>query len=102
MKHKSNRFPGFLTFFRSMDGGVGFVQPEEDFSRSPARNVTPPQPGILPHCRSVFQMMGRWYLLITASKCSYLMNHGSKVEPTVMTLARSSDQTLSVSTKTRQ
>lgn len=42
MKHKSNRFPGFLMFFRSMDGGVGFVQPEEDFSRSPARNVTPP------------------------------------------------------------
>lgn len=42
MKHKSNQFPGFLRFFRYMDGGVGFVQPEEDFSRSPARNVPPP------------------------------------------------------------
>lgn len=51
---------------------------------------------------SVLQMMGKWYLLIAASKCSYLMNHGTKVEPTVMTLARSSDQTISVSTKTRQ
>ncbi|TWW71098.1 Complement component C8 gamma chain [Takifugu flavidus] len=47
------------------------------------------------------RMMGKWYLLIAASKCSYLMNHGTKVEPTVMTLTRSSDQTLSVSTKTR-
>ncbi|CAF97962.1 unnamed protein product [Tetraodon nigroviridis] len=47
------------------------------------------------------RMMGTWFLLITASKCSYLINHGTKVEPTVMTLARSSDHTLSVSTKTR-
>ncbi|XP_074478231.1 complement component C8 gamma chain [Sebastes fasciatus] len=49
------------------------------------------------------QMTGTWYLLNTASKCSYLINHGTKVEPTVMTLTRStaSDQTLSVSTKTR-
>lgn len=49
------------------------------------------------------QMTGTWYLLNTASKCSYLINHGTKVEPTVMTLTRSSptDETLSVSTKTR-
>ncbi|KAK5850194.1 hypothetical protein PBY51_014463 [Eleginops maclovinus] len=49
------------------------------------------------------QMTGTWYLLNMASKCSYLINHGTKVEPTVMTLTRSpdSDQTLSVSTKTR-
>uniref|UniRef100_A0A3P8UD65 Complement component 8, gamma polypeptide n=1 Tax=Amphiprion percula TaxID=161767 RepID=A0A3P8UD65_AMPPE len=49
------------------------------------------------------QMRGTWYLLNTASKCSYLVNHGTKVEPTVMTLTRpaDSDQTLSVSTKTR-
>lgn len=52
----------------------------------------------------VLQMTGTWYLLNTASKCSYLINHGTKVEPTVMSLSRSSDsdQTLSVSTKTRQ
>ncbi|XP_068438330.1 complement component C8 gamma chain [Clinocottus analis] len=48
------------------------------------------------------QMTGTWYLLITASKCSYLMTHGTKVEPTVMTLTHSPDQTLSVSTKTRR
>ncbi|XP_068160536.1 complement component C8 gamma chain [Antennarius striatus] len=49
------------------------------------------------------RMTGTWYLLNTASKCSYLINHGTKVEPTVMTLTHSSasDQTLSVSTKTR-
>lgn len=49
------------------------------------------------------RMIGTWYLLNTASKCSYLIKHGTKVEPTVLTLTRSSasDQTLSVSTKTR-
>ncbi|XP_017283940.1 complement component C8 gamma chain [Kryptolebias marmoratus] len=49
------------------------------------------------------QMTGTWYLLNTASKCSYLINHGTSVEPTVMTLERpsASDQTLSVKTKTR-
>ncbi|XP_022045703.1 complement component C8 gamma chain [Acanthochromis polyacanthus] len=49
------------------------------------------------------QMTGTWYLLNTASKCSYLINHGTKVEPTVMTLTRpaGSNQMLSVSTKTR-
>ncbi|XP_054478948.1 complement component C8 gamma chain [Anoplopoma fimbria] len=50
---------------------------------------------------NIQQMAGTWYLLNTASKCSYLMNHGTKVEPTVMTLSLSTDQTLSVSTKTR-
>ncbi|XP_053198411.1 complement component C8 gamma chain [Scomber japonicus] len=59
---------------------------------------TPPTPNI-----NIQQMTGTWYLLNTASKCSYLINHGTKVEPTVMNLAFSagSDQTLSVSTKTR-
>ncbi|XP_008299593.1 complement component C8 gamma chain [Stegastes partitus] len=49
------------------------------------------------------QITGTWYLLNTASKCSHLINHGTKVEPTVMTLTRPADsvQTLSVSTKTR-
>ncbi|XP_073344815.1 complement component C8 gamma chain [Pagrus major] len=49
------------------------------------------------------RMTGVWYLLNTASKCSYLINHGTSVEPTVMNLTRSldSDQILSVSTKTR-
>ncbi|XP_060920658.1 complement component C8 gamma chain [Labrus mixtus] len=47
------------------------------------------------------RMAGRWYLLNTASKCSFLINHGTRVEPTVMTLTPNSDQTLSVSTKTR-
>ncbi|XP_029978953.1 complement component C8 gamma chain [Sphaeramia orbicularis] len=60
--------------------------------------VTPPVQSI-----DIQQMTGRWYLLNTASKCSYLIKHGTKVEPTVMTLTlpSSSNQTLSVSTKTR-
>ncbi|XP_059182858.1 complement component C8 gamma chain [Centropristis striata] len=47
------------------------------------------------------QMTGTWYLLNTASKCTFLMKHGTSVEPTVMTLTRA-NQTLSVSTKTRR
>uniref|UniRef100_A0A3Q0QU56 Complement component 8, gamma polypeptide n=1 Tax=Amphilophus citrinellus TaxID=61819 RepID=A0A3Q0QU56_AMPCI len=49
------------------------------------------------------RMLGRWYLLNSASKCSYLINHGTKVEPTVMTITRTptSNEMLSVSTKTR-
>lgn len=39
----------------------------------------------------LLQMLGTWYLLNTASKCSYLIQHGTKVEPTVMTLTRSPD-----------
>ncbi|RVE58893.1 hypothetical protein OJAV_G00198820 [Oryzias javanicus] len=58
----------------------------------------PPAPNV-----DIQQMTGRWYLLIASSKCPYLLKHGTKVEPTVMTLTRSSasDQILSVSTKTR-
>ncbi|KAM9839681.1 complement component C8 gamma chain [Aulostomus maculatus] len=61
-------------------------------------DLTPPAQNI-----DIKQMTGTWYLLNTASKCSYLMNHGTKVEPTVMTLTFSpeSDETLLVSTKTR-
>nr|AIN76758.1 complement component 8 gamma subunit [Oplegnathus fasciatus] len=61
-------------------------------------DVTPPAQNI-----DIQRMTGIWYLLNTASKCSYLINHGTQVEPTVMNLTRSSasDQTLSVSTKTR-
>ncbi|XP_047424670.1 complement component C8 gamma chain [Mugil cephalus] len=49
------------------------------------------------------RMTGTWYLLLAASKCSFLMTQGTKVEPTVMVLTRTPDsaQTLSVSTKTR-
>lgn len=61
-------------------------------------------PNLIRTCLYVLQMMGTWYLFTAASKCSYLIKHGTKVEPTVMTLAPSpdSDSTLSVSTKTRR
>ncbi|XP_041817706.1 complement component C8 gamma chain [Chelmon rostratus] len=61
-------------------------------------DATPPAQNI-----DIQRMTGIWYLLNTASKCSYLINHGTKVEPTVLNLTRSSasDKTLSVSTKTR-
>ncbi|KAL6097968.1 c8g [Pungitius sinensis] len=58
--------------------------------------LTPPTQNI-----DIQQMTGKWYLLNTASKCTYLMNHGTRVEPTVMMLTHSPDRTLSVSTKTR-
>ncbi|XP_035508925.1 complement component C8 gamma chain [Morone saxatilis] len=61
-----------------------------------ATDVTQPAQNI-----DIQQMTGTWYLLNTASKCSYLIKHGTQVEPTVMTLTNSPDQTLSVSTKTR-
>ncbi|XP_071390018.1 complement component C8 gamma chain [Centroberyx affinis] len=59
---------------------------------------TPPAQNV-----DIQQMGGTWYLLNSASKCSYLMKHGTKVEPTVMTLTLPStpDEPLSVSTKTR-
>lgn len=52
----------------------------------------------------VLQMTGTWFLLNTASKCSFLIRHGSKVEPTLirLTYSAASNRTLSVSTKTRQ
>ncbi|KAE8279970.1 Complement component C8 gamma chain Precursor [Larimichthys crocea] len=61
-------------------------------------DVIPPAQNI-----DIERMTGIWYLLNTASKCSYLINHGTKVEPTVMNLTRPADssQTLSVSIKTR-
>ncbi|KAF7668130.1 hypothetical protein LDENG_00031110 [Lucifuga dentata] len=61
-------------------------------------DVTPPAQNI-----DIQQMGGTWFLLNSASKCSFLIQHGTKVEPTVITLTPSSpsDQTLSVSTKTR-
>ncbi|XP_057680849.1 complement component C8 gamma chain [Corythoichthys intestinalis] len=61
-------------------------------------DVTPPQKNV-----DIQQMTGTWYLLNMASKCSYLINHGTKVEPTLMTLTMSptSDQSLLVNTKTR-
>ncbi|XP_019942998.1 complement component C8 gamma chain [Paralichthys olivaceus] len=61
-------------------------------------DVIPPAENI-----DIERMTGTWYLLNVASKCSYLINHGTRVEPTVMSLSRSSpsEQTLSVSTKTR-
>ncbi|XP_071341525.1 complement component C8 gamma chain [Trachinotus anak] len=59
---------------------------------------TPPAQNI-----DIQRMTGRWYLLNTASKCSYLINHGTSVEPTVMNIASSpaSDGTLLITTKTR-
>ncbi|XP_046879544.1 complement component C8 gamma chain [Hypomesus transpacificus] len=49
------------------------------------------------------QMAGTWYLSSVASKCSYLMTHGSSVEAVVLTLTPPSKpkQPLSVSTMTR-
>ncbi|KAM3860420.1 complement component C8 gamma chain [Diretmus argenteus] len=59
---------------------------------------TPPAQNV-----NIQQMGGTWYLLNSASKCSYLMKHGTKVEPTVITFTAPSkaDDPLSVSTKTR-
>ncbi|KAF7214036.1 complement component C8 gamma chain [Nothobranchius furzeri] len=59
---------------------------------------TPPPQNI-----DIHRMTGTWYLLNAASKCSYLITRGTSVEPTVITLTgpSDSDQTLSVSTKTR-
>ncbi|KAM4606407.1 complement component C8 gamma chain [Polymixia lowei] len=59
---------------------------------------TPPAQNV-----DIQQMGGTWYLLNSASKCSHLMKHGTKVEPTVITLTppSTSAEPVSVSTKTR-
>ncbi|XP_076014235.1 complement component C8 gamma chain [Genypterus blacodes] len=61
-------------------------------------DVTPPAQNI-----NMQQMGGTWFLLNSASKCSYLMKHGTKVEPTVISLTPPSGpvQTVAISTKTR-
>ncbi|XP_070784557.1 complement component C8 gamma chain [Enoplosus armatus] len=79
-------------------GGARSRRRLERRSKKPKVNfidVIPPAQNI-----DIQRMTGTWYLLNTASKCSYLINHGTRVEPTVMTLTRS-NETLSVSTKTR-
>ncbi|XP_039983511.1 complement component C8 gamma chain isoform X3 [Xiphias gladius] len=85
----------------AVGGAKSRPRPQRRRPKKPKVNpidVTPPAQNI-----DMQQMTGTWHLLNTASKCSYLINHGTKVEPTVMTLTRSSasDQTLSVSSKTR-
>ncbi|XP_034562605.1 complement component C8 gamma chain [Notolabrus celidotus] len=83
----------------AVGGAVSRPRPQRRPRKKPkvvADDLTPPAQNI-----DIQRMMGRWYLLNTASKCSYLINHGTKVEATIMTLTHSSDQTLSVSTKTR-
>ncbi|XP_061569886.1 complement component C8 gamma chain isoform X1 [Cololabis saira] len=82
-------------------GAVSRPRPQRRPPKKPKVNpidLTPPSQNI-----DIQQMTGTWYLLNVGSKCSFLINHGTKVEPTVMTLTRpaASDQTLSVSTKTR-
>lgn len=50
------------------------------------------------------QMLGKWYLLNVASKCSYLMTPGNKLEATTITLdltTSGTEQKLSVITTTR-
>uniref|UniRef100_UPI0037E740DC complement component C8 gamma chain n=1 Tax=Semicossyphus pulcher TaxID=241346 RepID=UPI0037E740DC len=85
----------------AVGGAVSRPRPQRRPPRKPKVepiDLTPPAQNI-----DIQRMTGIWYLLNTASKCSYLINHGTKVEPTVVNLTRpsASDQTLSVSTKTR-
>ncbi|XP_027029697.2 complement component C8 gamma chain [Tachysurus fulvidraco] len=51
----------------------------------------------------VNQMSGKWYLLSVASRCKYLLEHGFKVEGTIITLTApvSSNEPLKVSTFTK-
>ncbi|XP_029005306.1 complement component C8 gamma chain [Betta splendens] len=80
-------------------------------SRPRPQRPTPKEPKVTPIDVTqpaanidIQKMTGKWYLLNTASKCSYLMTHGTAVEPTVITLtySPSATDTLSVSTKTRR
>uniref|UniRef100_A0A3Q3GYI5 Complement C8 gamma chain n=1 Tax=Labrus bergylta TaxID=56723 RepID=A0A3Q3GYI5_9LABR len=83
----------------AVGGAVSRPRPQRRPPKKPKVDpidLTPPAQNI-----DIQRMAGRWYLLNTASKCSFLINHGTNVEPTVMTLTPNSDQTLSVSTKTR-
>uniref|UniRef100_A0AAV2L703 Lipocalin/cytosolic fatty-acid binding domain-containing protein n=1 Tax=Knipowitschia caucasica TaxID=637954 RepID=A0AAV2L703_KNICA len=68
-------------------------EPEENIPVPPENNI------------DIRQMMGKWYLLNLASKCSHLMKHGHNTEATTMTLGMTTygdAQKLSVKTTTRQ
>ncbi|XP_069561621.1 complement component C8 gamma chain [Brachyistius frenatus] len=83
----------------AVGGARSRPRPQRRHPKKPKVNpidVTPTAQNI-----NIQQMTGIWYLLNTASKCSHLMNHGTKVEPTVVNFTLASDQILSVSTKTR-
>ncbi|KAM9826952.1 complement component C8 gamma chain [Neosynchiropus ocellatus] len=82
----------------AVGGAVSRPRPQRRPSKKPKVDpidLTPPPQNI-----NIQQMTGTWYLLNVASKCLHLINHGTKVEPTVMTLTLQ-DQTMLVSTKTR-
>ncbi|KAM8732074.1 complement component C8 gamma chain [Acanthopagrus schlegelii] len=85
----------------AVGGAVSRPRPQ----RRPPKKTKVDPIDVIPSAQNIDiqRMTGIWYLLNTASKCSYLINHGTRVEPTVMNLTRSSDsdQILSVSTKTR-
>ncbi|XP_041670450.1 complement component C8 gamma chain [Cheilinus undulatus] len=85
----------------AVGGAVSRPRPQRRPPRKPKVNPIDLTPSA--QNTDIQRMTGRWYLLNTASKCSYLINHGTRVEPTVMTLtlSSSSDPTMSVSTKTR-
>ncbi|XP_041824985.1 complement component C8 gamma chain [Melanotaenia boesemani] len=70
-------------------------KPKEKAKVEPV-DKTPPGQNI-----DINQMTGTWYLLNTATKCSALLKHGYKIEPTVLILSLSGEK-LSVITKTRQ
>uniref|UniRef100_A0A3B4TG85 Complement component 8, gamma polypeptide n=1 Tax=Seriola dumerili TaxID=41447 RepID=A0A3B4TG85_SERDU len=65
--------------------------------------ITPIDVAPSPQHIDINRMTGVWYLLNVASKCSYLMNHGTRAEPThiEITCPLACDKTLFVSTKTR-
>ncbi|TSL10160.1 Methionine-R-sulfoxide reductase B2, mitochondrial [Bagarius yarrelli] len=52
---------------------------------------------------NINQMSGKWYLLSVASRCKYLLEHGFKVEGTIMTLTApvSPKEPVTVSTLTK-
>ncbi|XP_056290070.1 complement component C8 gamma chain [Pseudoliparis swirei] len=83
---------------------VGGARSRPRLQRRPPKKPKVDPVDLIPAAQNIDiqQMTGTWYLLNTASKCSYLINHGTKVEPTVVTLTLSPEQTLSVSTKTRR
>ncbi|XP_015242080.1 PREDICTED: complement component C8 gamma chain-like [Cyprinodon variegatus] len=83
----------------AVGGAKSRPKPQRRPPKTPKVNptdATPPAQNI-----DIHQMTGTWYLLNAASKCPHLIKHGTKVEPTVMTITGPSDQVFSVSTKTR-
>ncbi|KAK7879420.1 hypothetical protein WMY93_030756 [Mugilogobius chulae] len=82
------------------EGAMSRPRPQRPPKENKDEELPPPPENNI----DINQMLGKWYLLNIASKCTHLMTHGHAAEATTMTLdliTLEKEQKLSVKTTTR-